>query len=162
MYINTIKVSLILTLSLLFLVGCKSLVNQKSEAKNYKKAESIFEGYYAKNGNAFLYSVGTIGYKYIWTHSDGQKIDLTVIDLSGKIERKQVTGQENWTASTPTNFEELECPLILDGGMFNLKFKNREGNILNQSLLHKFECLEGQTQEVIKLMVKDLKLLSIK
>ena len=156
------RIKILFILPLFFIFGCGSTFNMKSENRNYEKAEQIFEDNFSKNGNAFLYSVGTIGPKYIWTHTDNEKIDLTVIDLSGKVQRKQISGQGNWTASAETKFEDLECPFVLDGDVLKIKFRNDEGRIFDQSLIHDFECLAEESQEVVKKTVEDMRFLKIK
>lgn len=156
------RIKILFTLCFLLLVGCRSISNMKSESKNFKTAEKIFDDNYNKNGNAFLYSVGTIGYKYIWTHSDNEKIDLTIIDLSGKLERKQLINQENWTSSIQNELKELECLTVLDSDVLNIKFMNDQGKKIEQSLIHKFECLSKQNDALIYQIVKEIKLLGIK
>jgi hypothetical protein len=157
-----IRIEILFTLCLLLLVGCRSTFNMKSESKNFKTAQKIFDDNYSKNGNAFLYSVGTIGNKYIWTHSGNKKIDLVIIDLSGKVERKQFTNQENWTSSIQNELKELECLSVLDGDILKIKFMNDQGKIFEQSLIHKFECLSKQKDDLIYQIVKEIKLLGIR
>jgi hypothetical protein len=134
----------------------------KSENKNYQKAEKLFDNYFNEYHNAFLFSFGTIGPKYVWTHIDNQKIILTSIDISGKREEKQIDNIQDWTDNAKTNFNDLECPMILDGDVFKIKFKNNEGALFDQSLIYEFECLEKQNQEVIKNTITEMKVLKIK
>ncbi len=147
---------------LILLLGCKSAFNMKSEHKNLKKADQIFETNFSKNGNAFYYSIGTIGYKYIWTYSQRGTIDLTTIDLSGNIEQKGLNYSENWTTSADTDFEKLKCLEVLDGDVLKIKFKNGKNEIFNQFLIYDFKCLSEQNNPIIKHLIQDMKLLKIK
>ena len=160
--IKPLRIRILFVLPLFFIFGCQSTFNMKSENKNFEKADQIFQDNFSKNGNAFLYSLGTIGPKYIWTHTDSNKIDLTIIDLSGKVQSKQINGQEDWTALAETKFEDLGCPYVLDGDVLKIKFRNDKGKIYDQSLIHDFECLNQQSQEVINRTVEEMRFLKIK
>lgn len=146
---------------LVLLIGCKTTYNMKSENKNYEKAEKLFDSYFNENRNAFLYSVGTIGPKYVWTYDD-QKITLTTIDISGKKKEKQLDNIQDWTGKSKTTFNEIDCPMVLDGDVLKIKFKNNKGDLFDQSLIYEFECLESKNQEVIKNTITGMKILKIK
>lgn len=156
------KINNVLFILLTFLFGCKSTFNIKSESKNFKKAEKIFENKFDKNGNAFFYSIGTIGYKYIWTYSTQGTIDLTTVDLSGNIKQKEINSSENWTTSALTDFQGIQCFEVLDGNILKIKFKNDKNELFNQFLIYEFECLSKQNYPIIKQTIKDMKMLNIR
>ena len=63
----------------------------KSENKNYEKAEKLFDSYFNENGSAFLYSVGTIGPKYVWTYADQKIILISKVSSGRKIFRRKIS-----------------------------------------------------------------------
>ena len=142
------------------IIGCNSNFNIKTELNNYKKAENIFENYYNKNGNAFLYSIGTIGNKYIWSYFDNERVELTIVKLTGKKEIKEIINVKNWTNIIESNIENLPCPLVLDGDIIKFKFRNLKNKVFENTLAQDFECLEKNKE--IENIIKDIEMLKIK
>ena len=144
-----------------FLFGCKTTYDIKSENKNYEKAEKLFDSYFNENGSAFLYSVGTIGPKYVWTYAD-QKIILISIDISGKTGEKQIENIQDWTKESESTFNKIYCPMVLDGDILKIKFKNNKGDLFDQSLIYEFDCLKSKDHQVIKNTIEGMTILKIK
>ena len=157
---KTTKISL--GICFLLTLGCMNTFNMNSEAKNYEKAEKLFDIYFSKNNNAFLFSSGTVGPKYVWTHLENQKIKLMIIDLKGHKEEQQINDIQNWTLNEISSFTEPDCPFILDGDLLKIRFKNNDGNTFDQTLIHEFECLKMQKQKVIKKAISEMNTLKIK
>ncbi|TXK47441.1 hypothetical protein FVR03_09600 [Pontibacter qinzhouensis] len=133
----------------------------ESDSRNFRKGEKLFAKYYEENGNAFMYSVGTVGYKYIWTITSSEII-MTSIDLKGKTDTLRVKSIGNWTQHSGVNFEEPNCSMVLDGDVLILKFKNEEGQELEKSLINEIDCLEKSNSPILVSVLNDMKSLKIK
>ncbi len=146
----------------LLLVGCKTTINMKTEKQNGKKAERIFTANFAKNGNAFLYSVGTIGVKYIWTHLNDKELLLTVVNLNGKVEKKQINFKGDWLASTNLSIPKVDCPIIIDGSVLKIKIKNQKGEMLDETLLYEFVCLSDHKEGILGHLLNEMDQIKIR
>jgi len=105
--------------------------------------------------------VGTIGYKYIWSHTTKHTIVLKIIDMSGKHKSIQYVEVTNWIGEPDTSSLKVNCPIILDGGILEIKFRYNSDSLFEETVFYDYDCLKEQESELINNILNDMRLMKI-
>lgn len=159
---DKLKILFIATILIILTTQCKiQKLTLRKENKNFQTAKIIYNKYFKTNKNAFLFSIGTVGPKYIWTiHADS--IELTFINTNGHKTISVFKTINNWTLNNNLEYKEPDCLLELDGDVQMFKITKQNGSIIDKSLAYQTDCLEKSNDELFKAIFNDMKTMKIR